>query len=184
MSATRISLVGRCRWCALATAILCAVGLHGCGGRDVAPGVTPSPKDVAERPLAGDFPEDTPLAIPEAGAGEVQETGSAADTPTALGAENASETAGATGLDARTQGFRVQIYAGHRRDRAEEVADQARAALGLPVYMVATPDYFKVHVGDCPGREDADVLVGRVRAAGYGDAWIVSALVKTGTVMD
>ncbi len=175
----------------LALAVLLSGHAQGCG-RKAAPPVVSSPGEPAPQyPEGVVVAEDGPIAIPErSDAREAASGTEAARDDSGSARPESVEGAGAVvagsegdevpedeGLAQRRDGFRVQIYAGRSLERAEEVADQARAALELAVYVVATPEFFKVRVGDCLTRDEAELLVRKVRAAGYGDAWIVESLV-------
>jgi cell division septation protein DedD len=79
---------------------------------------------------------------------------------------------------ARTMaGYRVQIFASGSAESAESVRQAAATRLGTPVYVEDVGGSFKVRVGDCATRHDAEALLERCRGAGYGDAWIVASTV-------
>jgi len=70
-------------------------------------------------------------------------------------------------------GFRVQVFA----SGAEDVAASARAAaasrLGVMAYVELVDGLYKVRVGDCKTREQAQALLARCQDSYYTDAWIV-----------
>ncbi|NIM19395.1 MAG: hypothetical protein GTO51_03335 [Candidatus Latescibacteria bacterium] len=75
------------------------------------------------------------------------------------------------------EGFRVQVFATANEETAEAVRVSAERKLELPVYTEMIEGLFKVRVGDCRNREEAEKLLKRCQGAGYGDAWIVETLV-------
>jgi len=77
-------------------------------------------------------------------------------------------------------GYRVQLGALNQQERAEKLAWTARAQFGsrYPVYVRYYAPYWKVQVGDCRSREEAEALRSFLRRNGYPDAWIVRAGVK------
>jgi cell division septation protein DedD len=76
------------------------------------------------------------------------------------------------------QGYRVQLFASASEDAARSVKEAAEVRLGGPAYIERIDGIYKVRVGDCPTREDAETLLAKCREAGYGDAWIA-----TGTIL-
>jgi hypothetical protein len=75
-------------------------------------------------------------------------------------------------------GFRVQVFATGNQETAEAVREAAHNKLGVAVYSELVEGLYKVRIGDCPDREQAERLLERCRAAGYGDAWIVETQVR------
>ena len=75
-------------------------------------------------------------------------------------------------------GFRVQVFATGSEETAEAVREAAERKLGLPVYSEIVEGLYKVRIGDCVSREAAEALLQSCQAAGYGDAWIVEAMVQ------
>lgn len=74
-------------------------------------------------------------------------------------------------------GFRVQVFASGSYDAAEEVRQAAVSTLGVASYVDRIDGVYKVRVGDCPSRLEAEDLLLRCRQAGYSDAWIVASQV-------
>lgn len=77
-------------------------------------------------------------------------------------------------------GYRVQLIASGNEASAREVQAVAQSKLGVPAYVDLIDNIYKVRVGDCPTREQAEALLSRCRALGYGDAWIVSCPIVIG----
>ena len=75
-------------------------------------------------------------------------------------------------------GFRVQIHAFSSRAGADAAAEKARLRFPERVYVDYVVPYYKVRVGDCVTRAEADMLKARARQFGYTDAFIVETMVK------
>lgn len=74
-------------------------------------------------------------------------------------------------------GFRIQVFATGNEETAEAVREAGERKLGVPVYTELVDGLYKVRVGDCRTREEAEALLKRCKDSGYGDAWIVEARV-------
>ncbi len=74
-------------------------------------------------------------------------------------------------------GFRVQVLAAGSETSAEALKLELQKKIGAPVYVELIEGLYKVRVGDCTDRSEAEALLRRCREAGYRDAWIVPALV-------
>jgi len=74
-------------------------------------------------------------------------------------------------------GFRVQVFAGQTQDVAEAARRTAQARLGMPAYVEFVDGLYKVRVGDCLTREDAESVLATCKAVFYKDAWIVESKV-------
>ncbi len=81
-------------------------------------------------------------------------------------------------------GYRVQVLATGERENAEVVRAEVEARLGGVVYVEPIDGMYKVRVGDCRSRAEAEDLLQRCRAAGYADAWIVSTQIRWRRVVD
>jgi len=77
-------------------------------------------------------------------------------------------------------GFRVQIGAFSQQQGAEEIASRARVRLGptISVYVRYYAPLWKVQVGDCRTRQEAETLRDTLRKIDYPDAWIDSSGIK------
>ena len=75
-------------------------------------------------------------------------------------------------------GYRVQIFASSTEQGAEKAAAGARQVFSEPVYVEYVAPLYKVRIGDCFSRSEADALKRTAIAAGYRDAWIVESLVE------
>jgi cell division septation protein DedD len=76
-------------------------------------------------------------------------------------------------------GFRIQVFATGDEETAEAVREAGELKLGLPVYTEFVDGLYKIRVGNCPTREEAETLLKRCKDVGYGDAWIVETRVHT-----
>jgi hypothetical protein len=74
-------------------------------------------------------------------------------------------------------GYRVQIFASGNRLSAETVRRVAAEVMDVPAYLEMVDGVYKVRMGDCRSRPEAEDLLQRCREAGYSDAWIVSSMV-------
>jgi hypothetical protein len=82
-------------------------------------------------------------------------------------------------LDSTTApGYRVQVLATGNREQADAFRADVEARLALPAYVEDVDGVYKVRVGDCRLRAEAEDLLRRCRAAGYDDAWIVAGEVR------
>lgn len=75
-------------------------------------------------------------------------------------------------------GYRVQLFATADRELAEAHATEAREFFDEPVYVKAEGVLYKVHVGDCASRDEADALRRKALGLGHAGAFIVDALIK------
>jgi hypothetical protein len=71
----------------------------------------------------------------------------------------------------------VQIFASSQQERAEEIAAEARTRFREPVYVVYDAPFYKVRVGDCITRQEADVLKEKASAQGYEAPWVAETMV-------
>lgn len=72
-------------------------------------------------------------------------------------------------------GYRVQVFASGIRDNAVAMQGRMERLLEVPVYLELLDGIYKVRVGDCPNRAQAEALLQRCREAGVVDAWIVTS---------
>ncbi|RLC42166.1 MAG: hypothetical protein DRH51_01450 [Candidatus Coatesbacteria bacterium] len=71
--------------------------------------------------------------------------------------------------------YRVQVIASSTKTGADKVAEEVRMKLpGKMVYVEHIGQYWKVRVGDCRTRKEAETLRDELRNLGYSDAWIVA----------
>ena len=148
--------------------------LAGCGGKP-APRVPPDlPQTLPSEEEAQKVRKGAREAIPILPEGERGLSGE--DLPRGVeAAEPAAESAEAQ-LPKR-YGYRVQLFATSKRELAEERADEFRQLFDENVYVEFEGILYKVRVGDCLGRDDADALRRRAVGLGLEGVFIVDTLV-------
>ncbi len=99
------------------------------------------------------------------------------EPPPPAGAVNAGEGWVTTPSDRLTFGYRVQIFASSQRERGEQIAAEARTKFREPVYVEYDSPFYKVRVGDCITRAEADALKERASALGYEAPWVAETKV-------
>jgi len=70
------------------------------------------------------------------------------------------------------EGFRIQVFATGSDAAAQGAKEAAEVKVGVPAYVEFVDGIYKVRVGDCPSRGEAEALLAKCRDAGYKDAWI------------
>jgi hypothetical protein len=78
---------------------------------------------------------------------------------------------------AKVIGFRVQIFASSTETNASKVANDARTVFNEDVYVGYIAPYYKVRVGDCLTRQDAEMLKNRALNKGYRGAFVVETMI-------
>jgi rare lipoprotein A len=78
---------------------------------------------------------------------------------------------------ATTSGYRVQIFASSDRTKAEAAAAEARQKFTETVYVEFEAPLYKVRVGDCATRYEAETLKEKAGSQGYDGAWIAETQV-------
>jgi hypothetical protein len=79
-------------------------------------------------------------------------------------------------------GYRIQIFATKDIEvatRQKKEAEYYFANLGVGVYIDFDSPLYKVRIGDCKNREEAEALLGKVKEAGYNTAFIVKSRVNS-----
>lgn len=83
-----------------------------------------------------------------------------------------------TGAPAQVFGFRIQVFASSTNKNANRVADDARLSFGnQSVYVDHVVPYYKVRVGDCLTREEAEALRKQALNLGFTGAFIVETMI-------
>lgn len=80
------------------------------------------------------------------------------------------------------KGYRIQVFALSTKVDAYEAKEAASKALkdtNASLYFEYVDGLFKLHVGDCVSRSEADSLLKIIKEMGYSDAWVVSSDVQT-----
>lgn len=122
-----------------------------------------SPPVVEEEPLLPVLPvEETPPPV-------MEETYTPSVTP--------SPPVAPSRAPASVLGFRVQIFASSTENNADRVAADARSSFNR-VYVDYIAPYYKVRVGDCMTREEAEVIKNKARTLGYRGAFIIETMIS------
>lgn len=74
-------------------------------------------------------------------------------------------------------GYRIQVSASGNEAAARSVKEAVEVSVGVPAYIEVVDGVYKVRAGDCPSRPEAEALLEKCRAAGYGDAWIATTTI-------
>ncbi len=126
-----------------------------------APAETPPLPPIEEVSVA---PAPTPATTPS----PIEEVSAPAPLPPAPATATAPTT---------VYGFRVQIFASSTQKGANKVADDARSLFGGKVYIEHTPPYYKVRVGDCLTKEEAETLKNLAINKGFRGAFVVETMI-------
>jgi hypothetical protein len=70
--------------------------------------------------------------------------------------------------------FRVQVLATTSEQSALDTKAEVERRLGVDAHVTFEDGMYKVRVGDCANRTEAEKVRRKCREAGYTDAWIVS----------
>ncbi|UCE20369.1 MAG: SPOR domain-containing protein [Gemmatimonadota bacterium] len=76
------------------------------------------------------------------------------------------------------QGYRVQIFLSSNLENAQKIMGETGEIFSEPAYLKYDAPYYKVRVGDCLTRREADLLREKAIRHGYKDAWVVRTLVN------
>jgi len=84
-------------------------------------------------------------------------------------------------LPSEAPGYRVQIFASTDQEEANAVRRDAILRFEGDVYIVFDNPYYKVRIGNCLSRFEADDLQSEAEKKGYLDAWVVRTKVTVKT---
>jgi hypothetical protein len=76
-------------------------------------------------------------------------------------------------------GFRVQIFVGGDEFEARQMEEQALMSFDESVYLIFDSPNYKIRIGDCKTRTEANELRQRAVGSGYKDAWVVQCKIVT-----
>ncbi len=151
----------------LVTVATVLISLIGCFGKKQEV-QKPVQEPVVEAPAKAPFPEQPPAPaapVPEPAVPQPQ-------TPTPEG--GMPDPSGSRGTVQQVWGWRVQIFVSGTIDNARNVAEEARWKFkDQQIYITEVEPYYKVQVGNCLTRQDADNLKQRAKALGYQGAFVV-----------
>lgn len=71
------------------------------------------------------------------------------------------------GESGQTRGWRVQVFTTENEVAAQEYKNKVEIKLDMDAYIVVMYPYYKVRVGNCLTREEAEELENKVRAKGF-----------------
>ncbi|HWN80855.1 MAG TPA: SPOR domain-containing protein [Candidatus Udaeobacter sp.] len=139
---------------------------------------TPPPPAATSSPEFGTLPPPPPPPDPTPPAGAVGTAEGWIDpsTPAQTASGQAPAAQAATAL---IPGYRIQIFASSERQRAESAAVDARQRFTEPVYVEFEAPLYKVRLGDCATRHEADTLKDKAGAQGYDGAWVAETQVRS-----
>jgi hypothetical protein len=75
-------------------------------------------------------------------------------------------------------GFRVQLIATETEAEARDTEQKAMGDFTESVYLIFDPPNYKVRLGDCPTRAQANDLREKAVRLGYGNAWVIQSRVS------
>jgi len=75
-------------------------------------------------------------------------------------------------------GWKVQFFSTEDFYLADSIYSQAQSIFDQEVQKVYNSPYYKLRVGNCETRSDAEALLQAVREAGFDGAWILSTRIK------
>ncbi|MBD3288368.1 hypothetical protein GF337_06150, partial [candidate division KSB1 bacterium] len=79
---------------------------------------------------------------------------------------------------AEVTGYRVQICAVPNEETAREIQREAILKMNENIYLIYDSPYYKVRIGDCTSRFEADKLQQLAISKGFDQAWVVKTRVK------
>ncbi len=80
-------------------------------------------------------------------------------------------------INARVNGYRVQLIATRNESEARSNMENALSFFPERVYLLFDSPFYKLRVGDCVLRSDADSLQQRAIHRGFSSAWIIASQV-------
>jgi len=69
--------------------------------------------------------------------------------------------------------YRVQFFATKYPDEASQVAETVAGMISEKTYMDYKTPYYWVRAGDCQTKEEADLLLEKIKRLGYKESWVV-----------
>ena len=81
-------------------------------------------------------------------------------------------------IDKNIDGYRVQICAIADKEAARDIQREAILKFNEDIYLTYDSPYYKVRIGDCTTRFEADKLQRLAVEKGFDDAWVVKTKVN------
>ncbi len=95
--------------------------------------------------------------------------------------QNTTDLDKALGLDSTQlirEGFRVQIFASGQKERADSLKMILENIVEEPVYVTFEVPLYKLRIGNCINRKEAERLQARLNEIGYKNAWIIRSRIE------
>jgi cell division septation protein DedD len=82
-------------------------------------------------------------------------------------------------IPVKTRGFRLQVFSASTRQAAEDARNQAKQKLSRDdIYIEFEPPYFKVRVGNCSTRKEAEKILEFAQKQGYETPFVVESHIQ------
>lgn len=99
-------------------------------------------------------------------------------SPDGIQEGSVKEAVGGAGME-EVLGYRVQIFVSDLEFDARSMEEKALIEFDEPVYLIFDSPNYKVRVGDCRSRAEANALRQEAVKMGYTGAWVVQSKVKS-----
>jgi hypothetical protein len=74
--------------------------------------------------------------------------------------------------------YRVQFFATKYPDEASRVAESAANQFSQKTYIDYKTPYYWVRMGDCETKEEAEILLNKIKSWGYNESWVVEVEIE------
>lgn len=159
---------------AIALLLIAVFWMAGCAPKPPPLGGEPAPENAGIR-----VPQDEsfdPLSLQEEDVIKLPES-KLKPSSTTKKHEGAEKRTNQGGEVEEVLGYRVQIFTSDSEFDARAVEDQALLRFDESVYLIFDSPNYKVRVGDCSSRAEANELRKKAVKLGYNDAWVVQSKV-------
>ena len=129
----------------------------------------PAPPPV--RPEAEGWADTAPPPVPESAPASIS-------APASAPSSAPSSPTTAQSAPSASYGYRVQVFASATRDGAERAAAEVRAKLQEAVTIQYEAPFYKVRVGNCVTRHEAERLKDRAEQEGYEGSFITETTIE------
>lgn len=76
------------------------------------------------------------------------------------------------------EGFRVQVFASGQKEKADSLKYHLETIVDDAVFVTFEVPLYKVRVGNCISRKEAERLQARLNEIGYRNAWIIKSRIE------